>query len=239
MMQSPTRLYFYWSIGPAALQSLGMALGGPVADYQLALRLLDLTRDTEELHAVGPEGSWWFSVSAGNEYRAEVGFYSATRPFVRVIFSNTVATPRKGPSPHSASEARWAVTTHKFAEVLDVSGFDEDAFLVENSDRPDELSSRLAEILAIDHSELRSFDETAVRLALEVLAGAQPVHDLRWKVPARLFALLQANLSKIPTESALQALGLAETAPETYSTVGGSLVNVPRRRFRPVSSSTF
>src|SRR5436309_15565443 len=40
MMQSPNRLYFYWSIDSHSFQALHKTLGGSTGDYQLALRLL-------------------------------------------------------------------------------------------------------------------------------------------------------------------------------------------------------
>ena len=47
--------------------------------------LTDLERESEEIHAVESEGSWWFDVRPDREYRAEIGFFAPNRP--RMIFA--------------------------------------------------------------------------------------------------------------------------------------------------------
>jgi hypothetical protein len=240
MMQSPTRLFFYWSVARRSFQALHKTLGGQTGDYTLALRLLNLTTDVEELHAVEAEGSWWFNAEPDNEYRAEIGFYSATRPFVRILFSNSITTPRKSPSPHSASESRWAITTHTFAEVLEASGFEEDAFEVIRSDAGQDLSSAFASHVGINESELAGLDLEELRRALAFLASGMPIEDLKWKIAAPLYALLEAHLAMLSAASIEKNIGIAASASEpefeTFSAVGGSLLNFPRRRYRPISS---
>src|SRR5678815_4001945 len=39
MMQSPTRLYFYWSVGQQSFHALQSAIGGAAGDSRLVLRL--------------------------------------------------------------------------------------------------------------------------------------------------------------------------------------------------------
>jgi len=236
MMQSPTRLYFYWSVGRNSFHALHRAVGG-AGDYHLVLRLLDLTDDVEELHPIEAEGSWWFNAVPGKEYRAEIGFYSASRPFIRILFSNTVATPRKGPSPHSALEARWAVTTHDFAKVLDASGFEEDASDVVRSESDSEIVRRFARLIAAKQDVLAA-DSSELRRGLDMLASGAPIEDLKFKVASDVYALLSANLGKLTLESLKTEIGVTEeTEFETFSAVGGSLVNIPRRRHRPISSA--
>ena len=242
MMQSPTRLYFYWSIDPHSFQALRKTVGGAAGDYRLALRLSDLTSEAEELHAVEPEGNWWFDVKPDTEYRAEIGFYSSSRPFVRILFSNTIVTPRKSPSPHSAAEARWAITTHKFAEVLESSGFEEDAIEVIKADADENLSEAFAAYVGVDQKQLERFDIDQLRYALSLLSAGVLLEDLKWKTGAEIYALLQSHLEKLPASSIESQLGISSHSEtpefETFSAVGGSLVNFPRRSYRPVSSSS-
>ncbi|HMS09272.1 MAG TPA: DUF4912 domain-containing protein, partial [Pyrinomonadaceae bacterium] len=106
-MQSPNRLHFYWSVRSNPFQTLNRALGAATSNYTLVVRLVDLRRESEELHRIDPEGNWWFNVDADSQYRAEVGFYAPNRPFVRVLYSNTIETPRKSPSRRTAAEAEW------------------------------------------------------------------------------------------------------------------------------------
>ncbi len=129
-MQSPTRLNFYWSVKTNPFKTLNRAFGGKTGSYTLVVKLVNQKTGREEISPVEAEGSWWFDVDADSVYRAEIGFYAPNRPFVRVMFSNTVETPRKNPSPRRDYSADFAVSANQFAKVLDVSGFPQDAFEV-------------------------------------------------------------------------------------------------------------
>ena len=120
-MQTPTRIYFYWAVKENPWHLLKNAFGSDTGSYTLVLKLTNLRRDSEEIHPCDAAGNWWFDVEPDGEYQAEVGFYAPNRPYFRIIYSNTVETPRRSPSPHPASEARWMVSAGKFAEVLDVA----------------------------------------------------------------------------------------------------------------------
>jgi hypothetical protein len=252
LMQSPTRLFFYWSVGANPYASLHKALGNGTSGYQLALRLLDLTNQTEELHSVEAEGSWWFNVRPESEFRAEIGFYSPSRPFVRILFSNTVETPRKGPSPHPASEARWIISPGKFAEVLDASGFYQDAFEVAADAKDSEfIAAAFAKRAEVSEIEAAGLGYDDLQTALRLLAEGYPLEDLKWKVSAELFALLQERYSYLGMEEFGRRF--APVSPEDEiredelietTAFGGSLINLRRPRFlrprfAPVSSSNF
>lgn len=229
MMQSPTRLYLYWSVGKHSYQALKKVVGTAFDDYRLIVRLLDLTDETEELHAIDAEGSWWFNVQPDTGYRAEIGFYSSSRPFVRILFSNSITTPRKGPSPHSSAEARWAVTTREFAEVLDVSGFEEDAFDVIGETA--NIAHRFARQIGLADQDAAGLDESEIVQALGHLSEGLPIDDLKYRISPELFALLHVNQARLSPEEISEFEGF-----ESYSAVGGSLVNIPRRRRRHLSS---
>lgn len=252
LMQSPTRLYFYWSLGSDPYQSLQGAFANGAGSYTLVLRLVESHSDSEEVHRAESEGNWWFEVNPGSEYRAEIGFYAPNRPFIRLMFSNTVATPRKGPSPRPASEAHWSVSTHKFAEVLDVSGFVEDAFEVaaEAFDDVEFYTARLASITGRQPDELRDVPAGEIRLAIASLAAGEAFESLKWRIGAGLFAVLQADREK------LLAAGRGELAyrfgiePDEAvefedagtAIFGASALAFPRRRrggprYAPVSSA--
>ncbi|MGH7785154.1 MAG: DUF4912 domain-containing protein, partial [Candidatus Binatia bacterium] len=156
-MQSPHRLFFYWSMRHNPFQTLHRAFGD-TGSYELVAKLINLTRDTEEIHRIEAEGSTWFSVDADSAYRVEIGFYAPNRPYVRVMFSNTVTTPRKRPSPRVATSADWNVTANTFAQVLNVSGFRRDAFEVAAAgDTPNATPSvtyeAVARFVERDHSD--------------------------------------------------------------------------------------
>ncbi len=240
-MQSPNRLYFYWSVAPNPFRKLNRALGAETTGYTLVLKLVNLDRETEELYRIDEEGTFWFNVDADQRYRVDIGFYSPSRPFVRVLFSNTVATPRKNPSPRAADAADWKVTSDRFAKILDVSGFTQDAFDVALAgDEPEtaDAASRtaLAELTGgeVSYAELEAYE---IRLALLLLASGADIESLRRRLSARLFAVIAANIEKLSRDEAYRVmrehfeidgeeLDVEEEGPTVY---GASLVNFPRR----------
>ena len=256
-MQSPNRLFFYWSIRNNPFQILRRAFGSATSSYTLVAKLLDLSRGTEEIFAVEPEGSWWFNVDAGSDYRAEIGFYAPNRPYVRIIFSNNVATPRKSPSPRAATSADWTITANRFAKVLDVAGFSQDAFdvaLAGDDRNAADRSTRAAFAAFIGMEKgFDGIDPEDIRDALLAIASGVTLEQLRYRIGANLFALLQANAERLNKQNALDALksefGIeAEDMVEEEigaSVFGASIVNFPRRlrtrtrampKFAPVSS---
>jgi hypothetical protein len=258
-MQTPTRLFFYWSTGANPFQTLGRALHDQAPNYSLVLKLTDLKRDTEEIHPIEQEGSWWFNVEADGEYRAEIGFYSPSRPYVRIMYSNTVQTPRKSPSTHAAGEAEWRVSSDRFARVLNVAGFKQDAFDVALAGDDPAAAENVARqafagLVGADGATADHILAEEIRYALLSLAAGATLESLRFRVGARLFALLQANFGKLTAENALATVrehfGVEADEvleEETLSAVyGSSSVHFPRtlkrrfpNKFETISSHTF
>ena len=257
LLQSPNRLFFYWSVGKNPFQTLNRALSGQNESYTLVAKLIDLKRDTEEIHAVEAEGSFWFNVDADTRYRAEIGFHAVNRPYIRVIHSNDVETPRKSPSPRAASTADWTVSADRFAVVLDVAGFSQDAFDVAIAGGDWEASkiathSAFSQFIGKPKFRVTGFGPEELRYAMFVLASGVPLEYLRWRINASLFAILQENAENLTEEKALAALheqfdfDSGEVLEEqTGSAVfGASLINFPRKlrknwqfpKFEPVSS---
>ncbi len=252
-MQSPTRLYFYWSLRTDPFRTLNRLFGSP-GSYSLVVKLIGITRGTEEIHPAESAGNRWFAVEAGSEYRAEVGLYAPNRPYIRVLFSNTVTTPRKSPSPRAATDADWTITADRFARVLDAAGFSQDAFdvAIAGDDREAAAAgTRAAFRRFLDTGEygLEAIDPEDIRYALLAIAAGATLEDLRHRVGAALFAILQANAERVGRESALAALNAefgidaADLVEEEFGTAvfGTSVVNFPRRlrrvpNFAPVSS---
>lgn len=257
-MQTPNRLFFYWSTAPNPFRTLAAALRDRAEDYLLVLKLADLKRHTEEIHPVEREGSWWFEVEADGEYRAEVGFYSPSRPYVRIMHSNVVRTPRKTPSARAAEQAEWRVGSDRFAKVLDAAGFKRDAFDVAIAGDDADASGAatreaFARLIGSDstHDEILAEE---IRHALLALAAGAALESLKYRVGARLFALLQANFEKFGAAGALATVrehfGVEAdemVEEESFSAVyNSSRVNFPRtlrrrleRKFEPLSSHSF
>jgi hypothetical protein len=255
-MQSPNRLFFYWSAGKNPFQVLRKAFHDSADGYMLVVKLLNLSGGSEDIRAAEPEGSLWFDVEPGTEYRAEVGFYAVNRPYFRLLFSNPVVTPRKSPSPRAATSADWTVTADRFARVLDAAGFSQDAFDVamagDDRDASD-ISTRAALFKFIGHDSANGFDPEDIRYALLAIAAGSSLEEIKYRIGAALYAMLQANFEKVTRDRALSALkdefGVEaeefvgdEFGPTVY---GSSLVNFPRRlrtktrrmpKFEPISS---
>lgn len=240
LMQSPTRLYFYWSIRENPWQQLRKIFGDDLGSYTLVLKLTDLKRDIEKVHPCDAEGNWWFDVEPDGEYQAEIGFYAVNRPYFRIIYSNTIVTPRRSPSPRPASEAQWTVSANKFAEVLDVAGFSRDAFDVamagdDHAAAEDATHTAFASLVGTREG-IEAISPEDIRYALLALASGFTLEELRWRVSPALFAILQSHVEKLAADKALAALTQhfdideAEWTEEEFSAAvyGASLVHFPK-----------
>ncbi|HQZ83906.1 MAG TPA: DUF4912 domain-containing protein, partial [Pyrinomonadaceae bacterium] len=261
LMQSPTKLYFYWSLKEDPWQLLHKTFGeAGSASYMLVLKLKDLERDVEEIHRVEREGNWWFEVEPDGRYTAEIGFYSPSRPYFRIVYSNAVETPRRGPSPMPARDADWRISANKFAQVLDVSGFQRDAFDVamvgdDHFGAMDRSERALAGLVGNSNGSFNGISHDDIRYALLSLAAGTSLRRLRERIGSTLFSILEASASKIDPNSARGVLtehfeiddsDWADDEPE-FTSIGGSRLNFPKRlrarhvpayspRYNPVSS---
>ncbi len=240
-MQSPNRLYFYWSIKNNPYQTLQRVFGAGAANYRLVAKLVNLATDREEIHPIEAEGNWWYNVESNAEYRVEIGFYAPNRPFVRVMFSNIVETPRKSPSPRQATDADWAITAYEFAEVLDVSGFTRDAFEVALAGDDADLTEAatggaFAQLLG---RGVEDFNPDEVRYALLALASGIGIETLRGQISEALYLVLSENSASLGIESTMSALRdhfeivgdeIIEFEEAGEAVFGASLVNFPVRR---------
>ncbi len=263
LMQSPTKLYFYWSVKENPWHQLKSVFGDDLGGYVLALKLKNLTRDGEDVHQCDATGNWWFDVEPDCEYQAEVGFYAVNRPYFRVIYSNSITTPRRSPSPRPASDAQWTVSATKFAEVLDASGFSRDAVDVamagdDHAVATDVAHIALASLIGERDTQLDGVNAEDIRHALLAIASGFTLEELRWKVSPALFELLQSNADKLTSSNAQSSLAEhfdldeAEWTEEEFSSAvyGASLVHFPKQlktkklsskvkhspRYNPVSS---
>ena len=256
MMQTPAQLYFYWSVKENPYRLLRNAFGDDTGSYTLVLKLTELRRGIEEIHPVEAEGNWWFAVEPDGKYEAEIGFYAPNRPYFRIIYSNTIETPRRSPSRRAATESDWKVSANKFAEVLDVAGFTQDAFDVAMAGDDQEAAENTTHI-AFSHFigtsgyDLGGIAAEDIRYSLTAFAAGLKIEDLRSRISPALFAILQANAGNIAADKAMSALTEYFDIDEADFTehqhgpavYGASFVNFPRtlttRGVAPVSSHSF
>ncbi|MEP6788218.1 MAG: hypothetical protein ABJB40_07300, partial [Acidobacteriota bacterium] len=207
----------------------------------------------EEIHQTDAAGNYWFNVEPDSSYQAEIGFYAPNRPYFRILHSNTVATPRRSPSPRAATDADWKVTANKFAEVLDVAGFSRDAFDVAMAGDDQAAASDASHLAFASFIGTSDFDPLGItpediRYAMLALASGAKLEDLRFKISNALFAILSANADKLAANKAASALTEhfdvdasefceEQTGPAVY---GASLVHFPRTlKTRTMSSTKF
>jgi hypothetical protein len=240
-MQSPTKLYFYWSVRENPWAILRKAFGEETGSYTLVLKLVEKRSGSEQIHNARAEGNWWFNVRPDGQYRAEIGFYAPNRPFIRIVHSNIVETPRLRPSPRKAVESDWTVSSQGFAKVLNVAGFARDAFDVAVAG-DDPASSALMARQALKQfangpeEQLADISDEDIRFSLLAFSEGQKLEELRSTISDKLFEYLQASDSRLDKDMAEASLRehfdvddfeleSEETGPVVY---GASLLNFPR-----------
>jgi hypothetical protein len=118
LLQSPHKLYLYWTFARDPHVALREAFGALAAHYRLAVRLIKVESGEEFLLDASGESAQWFEVYPRHVYRAEVGFDAPGRPFVRLLASNTVTTPPDRASHLSDAESEFQLEAVEFAQLL-------------------------------------------------------------------------------------------------------------------------
>jgi hypothetical protein len=105
LVRDPEWIFAYWDVDPAGMKDLGRSLGERgLALSRLTLRVLDPVRGGSSDILLPPGARWWYirTDSVRRTYRAELGVTLPSGEFRRLAESNTVVTPRVGPSPPPA-----------------------------------------------------------------------------------------------------------------------------------------
>jgi hypothetical protein len=124
LLQSPHRLYLYWTFARDPHATLREAFGELAAHYRLAVRLVKVDSGEEFLLDAPEERAQWFEVYPRHVYRAEVGFRAAGRPFVRLLSSNEVSTPPDSASHLSDEAQEFQLEADAFKRLLDGAGYE-------------------------------------------------------------------------------------------------------------------
>jgi hypothetical protein len=123
LLQSPNRLFLYWSFAADPRAALRAAFGELAAHYRLAVRLVKVESGEEFLLDAPSERMQWFEVYPRHVYRADVGFHAAGRPFVRLLSSIEVRTPPDSASHLSDAQQEFEVEPEEFARLLGGAGY--------------------------------------------------------------------------------------------------------------------
>jgi hypothetical protein len=124
LLQSPYRLYLYWTFARDPHAMLREAFGELAAHYRLAVRLIKVESGEEYLLDAARERAQWFEVYPRHVYRAEVGFHAPGRPFVRLLASDKVTTPPDRASHLSDVESDFQLDAGEFAQLLSGAGYE-------------------------------------------------------------------------------------------------------------------
>jgi len=106
LVRDPEWIFAYWDVDPGAMKDLGKSLGErALALSRLTLRVLDPVSGGSTDILLPPGARWWYirTDSARRTYRAELGVTLPSGEFRALAESNTVVTPRVGPSAQRAS----------------------------------------------------------------------------------------------------------------------------------------
>lgn len=197
--QSPYKLFLHWNLARDPRVAL-RRLTTDTRAYHLAVRLVDTETMTETLYEAFETRTQWFDVRADTSYRADVGFAAATLPFIRLIKSNTVQTPRAGVAREVAASAQFKVDAAEFVDLLDESGYVSDAVEVAIEAADAETHGAVTTLIAS-----RVFNQTDDALTF---AEAE-LSELRTLLTALAFGAdlraLQAQLSPALVQTMLQA----------------------------------
>jgi hypothetical protein len=250
-LQSPNRLFFYWSLRGMPFETLKKIFGTRAQNFFLAAKLVDLDSGNQTILPVESQGSFWFDVNSDTLYRAEIGFLSDSGSFVRLIYSNSLRTPRTSPSPFRDFSEKFHITTEKFAQVLDFSGFSRDALTVTRYDSETSRSQINSRIRALMFGErfvqISPDEEEELYFTLMSFASGISLTELRKRISQRTFDLVSAVFEKRSKERVATGLRFVfnkefeieeEFAPAVF---GASLINFPKWKRRrgnilPVSS---
>ena len=165
----------------------------------------NLTDATEEIHPIETQGEWWFDeAEPDTEYMAEIGFYATNRPYFRVLYSNTITTPRRSPSAHPAAEAHWTVSATKFAEVLTYRA---SRAMLSMSRSPakntaKEERTKLAFSELMNRTECSKKDITQKTFATRYSPSPEVRRGSEHRATSSLFTVLQANAERLSSSRA-------------------------------------
>jgi hypothetical protein len=105
LVRDPEWIFAYWDVSPAAMKDFAKQIGErALALSRLTLRVVDPVSGGSTDILLPPGARWWYvrTDASRRTYRAELGVTLPSGEFRRLAESNTVVTPRVGPSPERA-----------------------------------------------------------------------------------------------------------------------------------------
>jgi len=123
LVRDPEWIFAYWDVSSDSMKGLVKTLGERAyALSRLTLRVVDPVSGGQSDILLPPGARWWYIRSdvARRTYRAEIGVTLPSGEFRRLAQSNTVVTPRVGPS-REAPERRLSYREAAELQVADAA----------------------------------------------------------------------------------------------------------------------
>ncbi|MGH9837852.1 MAG: DUF4912 domain-containing protein [Blastocatellia bacterium] len=119
MVQDPFRLFVYWQLKDDPFDRLGRIFPGHESEkFHTALKLVDETNNIAVFFDAAFAREYWFSVFPDRAYHVELGVRSPRYGYIKLLNSQTVQTPRGGPSDQIAEEETYRIEADDYLQVL-------------------------------------------------------------------------------------------------------------------------
>ena len=119
MVQDPFRIFVYWQLKDNPFERVGKIFPGDGANgFHTSLKLTDETNNISVFFEAAFAREYWFHVFPDRTYRVELGMRSERRGYIKLLNSQSVTTPRGGPSNKEAEEPEFQITADDYLRVL-------------------------------------------------------------------------------------------------------------------------
>ncbi|HEX6626266.1 MAG TPA: DUF4912 domain-containing protein [Pyrinomonadaceae bacterium] len=122
--QSPHKLFVHWGHAGDPFAALREAFGDAASRYRLVVRLSCMTDDSAQTDDASPERAQWLAALPDRDYRADIGFHADGLPFITLLSSSVVHTPRAAVSPNADAEPQFHIAPDDFSRLLEHTGYD-------------------------------------------------------------------------------------------------------------------
>jgi hypothetical protein len=119
LVQDPFRLFVYWHLKENPYDKLSRIFPRSLPNgFHTALKLIDETNNIAVFFDAAYAREYWFSVFPDRRYRVELGMRSTGYGFIKLLTSQTVLTPRAGPSDQIAEEPEYTIAADEYVKIL-------------------------------------------------------------------------------------------------------------------------
>lgn len=119
LVQDPFRLFVYWQLKDNPYDRLAKIFpAAPPNSFHTVLKLIDETNSIAVFFDAAFGREYWFSVFPNRRYRVELGLRSERYGYIKLLSSQSVQTPRGGPSDQEAPQEEFRIEADQYLEVL-------------------------------------------------------------------------------------------------------------------------